>query len=89
MNCLRCLVTGLVQGVWFRGSTRTQAQSLGITGYARNLVDGRVEVFACGDPEVLAVLRNWLHEGPPSAQVDSVVCTETAPSIHLTDFQVR
>ncbi|HET6604477.1 MAG TPA: acylphosphatase [Xanthomonadaceae bacterium] len=72
MSCVRFLVSGRVQGVWFRGSTQRQAQRLGLDGYARNLQDGRVEVLACGDELALDELEVWLHRGPPMAQVDSV-----------------
>lgn len=72
--CYRCLVSGRVQGVWFRGSAREQAERLGVTGYARNLPDGRVEVLACGAPEAVAELRDWLRSGPPMARVSGVVC---------------
>jgi acylphosphatase len=53
-QCLRFFVSGRVQGVWFRASTREQARRHGITGHARNLPDGRVEVLACGRPAALA-----------------------------------
>ena len=72
--CYRCLVDGRVQGVYFRGATREQARSLGVTGYARNLPDGRVEVLACGAPEAVAALRAWLWDGPSRARVSEVVC---------------
>lgn len=88
-TCLRCLVTGLVQGVWFRSSARIQAQSFGITGYARNLTDGSVEVLACGDDSALVALHDWLHHGPSSARVDSVTCTEVIPPPDLAGFQVH
>jgi acylphosphatase len=72
--CVRCLVSGRVQGVFFRASTRNEAQSLGLTGYARNLLDGRVEVVACGDKEAVHTLREWLRRGPPNASVSGVAC---------------
>ena len=72
--CWRCLVAGRVQGVFFRASTREQALGLGLTGYARNLPDGRVEVMACGPLPALARLRDWLQEGPPLARVTSLHC---------------
>lgn len=74
MSCLRCHVSGRVQGVWFRGSTQQQALHLGLTGYARNLADGRVEVVACGEPAALAQLHEWLWQGPSNAQVLDVSC---------------
>ena len=65
-------VHGRVQGVWFRDSTRREAERLGITGHAINLPDGSVEVLACGTGEALTALENWLQEGPPLASVKRV-----------------
>lgn len=76
--CMRCVVGGRVQGVFFRASTREQAQRLGLTGYARNLPDGRVEVLACGEPKAITQLREWLRAGPPMAQVSGVACEPVA-----------
>ena len=73
MPCAKFIVSGRVQGVFFRASTRTEAMRLGITGYARNLANGAVEVLACGDPAALDELQRWLHMGPPAARVESVV----------------
>lgn len=74
MACLRCIVSGKVQGVWFRASTQRQAQSLGLVGHAINLPDGRVEVLACGHERGLAALEAWLWQGPPAAKVTDVQC---------------
>ncbi|MCQ4164518.1 acylphosphatase [Tahibacter harae] len=68
----RFLVSGRVQGVFFRASTRTEALRLGLSGYARNLPDGRVEVHAQGDAAAIAALEQWLRKGPPMARVDSL-----------------
>ena len=68
----RVFVEGRVQGVWFRGSTREQARRLGITGWAKNLSDGRVEVLMFGDRDAIAVLETWLRQGPELAQVFSL-----------------
>lgn len=74
--CKRALVKGKVQGVWFRGATREQARKLGVTGWAKNLPDGRVEVLMCGSAEAVALLQQWLYEGPPMARVTDVEVTD-------------
>ena len=72
MSAARFLVSGRVQGVWFRGATREQALALGLSGYARNLADGRVEVVAAGDAAALHALERWLWQGPVHADVTQV-----------------
>ena len=76
-RCMRCLVHGKVQGVWYRATIQERAQALNVTGRARNLPDGRVEVLACGDDASLGELREWLWEGSPAAHVDSVECEDS------------
>ena len=56
MSTARFLISGRVQGVFFRASTREQALALGLSGVARNLADGRVEVIACGDRQAIDTL---------------------------------
>jgi len=77
-RCLQFLVSGRVQGVWFRASTREQARRYGITGHARNLPDGRVEVLACGAPGALGKLEEWLRQGPDAARVTDVAREEVS-----------
>ena len=72
MACARFHVSGRVQGVCFRASTRAQAMQLGLRGFARNLRDGRVEVLAEGRTESLAELESWLRHGPAGARVEAV-----------------
>ncbi|MDQ3287792.1 MAG: acylphosphatase [Pseudomonadota bacterium] len=72
MQASRFIVSGKVQGVWFRASTRDRALALGLCGHAKNLPDGTVEVIAMGEPEEVATLAEWLQQGPPMARVDSV-----------------
>jgi acylphosphatase len=76
----RCLVAGRVQGVFYRASTRARAESLGVTGYARNLADGRVEVLACGEPQAVQALCDWLRVGPPAADVAAVEIEHVVPA---------
>ncbi len=78
----RFLVEGRVQGVSFRAATRTQACTLGLTGHARNLPDGRVEVMAFGSPAALAALAEWLRQGPPAARVEAVAREDIGAQEH-------
>ena len=71
--CINCYISGTVQGVWFRASTKEQAEKLKISGWARNLPDGRVEVFACGTETQLELFYDWLKHGPQLAKVNA--CT--------------
>lgn len=77
--CYRYFVSGKVQGVAFRASTRQKALQLGLSGHARNMEDGRVEVIACGSVDKLERLRTWLHDGPPLAVVTEVRTEEIFP----------
>jgi acylphosphatase len=72
MAAARFLVSGKVQGVFFRASTRERALRLGLRGHARNLPDGRVEVVAVGTEAAMDALADWLRQGPPDARVDGV-----------------
>jgi acylphosphatase len=83
---MHCYVSGKVQGVWFRASTQTEAERLSITGWARNLPDGRVEVMAFGDKDKLAELHTWLKQGPRLASVTDVT-REELPWQPLNDFK--
>jgi acylphosphatase len=75
----RFLVTGKVQGVFFRHSTRVEARRLKLHGFARNLPDGSVEVVAGGAVAEVEQLHAWLHRGPAQARVDAVRETEVDP----------
>jgi acylphosphatase len=76
----RCVVTGRVQGVFYRASTRARAESLGVTGHARNLPDGSVEVLACGEPAAVEALCRWLWQGSPASEVTAVAVEELDPA---------
>ena len=85
----RFRITGKVQGVYFRHSTRMAAEELEIRGFARNLADGSVEVVAHGTSAAVERLRRWLHRGPRMARVDSVLeleLNEATPS--PTKFEI-
>jgi acylphosphatase len=86
-RCRRFLVLGFVQGVFFRATTQAVARRLGLTGWVRNLPDGRVEVLACGEEAKLAELEAWLWQGPRHAQVKQVAASD-AGSQSFSDFRV-
>jgi len=81
-------VRGKVQGVWFRESTRREAEILGLCGYAANLEDGSVEVVAAGGDAELDKIAAWLRHGPPLARVEQLTSEEIADS-GLTGFFTR
>ncbi len=83
------IVTGRVQGVFFRASTRAQAQSLGLAGHARNLADGSVEVLASGESAALDALEQWLQHGPPQARVERVERSAIDPASVQIGAQFR
>lgn len=86
-QAIHCFITGRVQGVSFRYYTQKQAQQLGLTGWVRNLPDGRVETLACGDADALTSFQRWLQQGPSMAQVTEVSC-ETVPVSHFSQFEI-
>lgn len=74
LTARRCLVSGRVQGVFFRATTATRARELGLGGYAINLPDGRVEVLAVGAPLAVDTLAQWLWQGSAMSEVSAVDC---------------
>lgn len=66
------VVTGRVQGVWFRGSTQNTARAEGVTGWVRNLPDRSVEALLQGPPEAVARVVNWMRLGPPGSRVTDI-----------------
>jgi acylphosphatase len=84
----RLLVSGRVQGVWFRESCRQEAAALGVTGWVRNLSDGRVEVVVEGPPAAVERMVAWCGHGPDSARVDTVD-VDVAEPVGERGFRVR
>jgi acylphosphatase len=79
MVCRRSFVSGRVQGVFYRATCVRKAQSLGLTGFARNLADGRVEVLACGEPAAVEQFVEWLWVGSPASKVNDVATSDADP----------
>ncbi len=82
------IVSGRVQGVFFRASTRTEARRLGLSGHALNRADGTVEVVASGTLQSLDALETWLHHGPPGARVDAVRLLPDPGAVESAAFTV-
>ena len=88
-HCVRFIVAGHVQGVFFRATTQRVGAGLGLDGFVRNLADGRVEVLACGEATAVRALQDWLWQGPDRARVDNVEA-ETVTGVSIPEgFVVR
>lgn len=77
MTCKKCIVSGRVQGVFYRETTRRQAEAAGLQGHAFNLPDGRVEVLLCGSDQQVEKMSRWLWKGSTFSKVSDVQCSET------------
>ncbi len=86
--CLRLLISGSVQGVGYRYSTRKQASALRLVGWVRNLPDGRVEAVVEGDRPQVERMVQWFHSGPPMAEVERVESEARSPQQFQT-FEIR
>jgi acylphosphatase len=85
---LRLLVEGRVQGVLFRDFTRQRAHALGVRGWVRNLVDGRVEAMLEGEEDAVQSLVGQIREGPPYAHVTHVEVTRETYQGEFEDFRI-
>ncbi len=88
MTTVCFLIQGRVQGVGFRASARRKALQLGLTGSARNLSDGRVEVVIQGASVTIEAMALWLERGSAHARVDGMQRTELGAQPPLNDFEV-
>jgi len=86
MRRVKIVVTGRVQGVYFRYFTQNKAKEWGVIGSVKNLDDGRVEIIAEADDVALEKLIRWCHKGPVTARVDSVEISELERNTPLTGF---
>lgn len=82
------LVTGKVQGVFYRASAQQAAEQLGVTGFVRNQPDGSVYIEAEGDEDQLEQLVAWCRKGPPAAKVEKVVVSN-ADLVQFRSFDIR
>lgn len=86
---IHAFVSGRVQGVGFRATTRRTARKLGVKGWVRNLDDGRVETVAEGSEEAIGEFIDFLHEGSMMARVEDVKIEEKEATGEFSDFRIR
>jgi len=86
---VKILVSGRVQGVYFRLFTQNKAKHFSIKGSAKNLPDGRVEIIAEAENMAIEKFIKWCHKGPITARVDHVEITELQHDEALTSFEIK
>lgn len=86
---VHAFISGWVQGVFYRSSTKSEAMSMGLTGWVRNLPDGRVELVVEGAPSTVDKLLQWCYKGPDYSRVDKIEVQEETPTKEFDDFSVR
>lgn len=89
MRRIRVLISGKVQGVFFRAYTKEEAHRLGLKGWVRNLPDGRVEALFEGEENAINEMIKWCHKGPPSAVVTKVEIKEEPYSGEYKTFEIK
>ena len=88
MKAFKATVSGKVQGVWFRDSTRQEAIKLKVTGWVKNIPGGMVYLEAEGEEKNLKSLERWLHIGSPHSRVDIVDLQWIVPTNTYSTFKV-
>lgn len=86
---IHVLISGRVQGVWFRANTKKKAKQLGLKGWVRNTNNGCVEAFFQGDEKKVNEMINWCHQGPPLAKVEKVDVTKKQFIDIFEDFSIK
>jgi len=82
-------ISGYVQGVFFRACTRDEALKLGISGWVKNLADGRVEAIFEGEQTQVEKIISWCHKGPPGARVKKVDISYEEWTGEFTTFEIK
>jgi acylphosphatase len=89
IRSLQCLITGKVQGVMLRAWIFDHANNLGLKGWVRNLMEGKVEVLLQGDEDKIEEMKKRLYQGSPYSKVEDVECKWLDYDKEHTEFQIR
>lgn len=89
MKAFRLKIHGVVQGVWYRASTKDRAEEYGVAGWVRNAVDGSVEAHVQGPDEAVEKILQWCRQGPSGARVEKVDVEQAEPEPDLVGFVIR
>ncbi len=89
MKRVHVFISGRVQGVFFRAETQRAAMGYSLTGWVRNMTDGRVEAVFEGKDEKVDKMLAWCHIGPPAARVENVNATEEPYAGEFRNFSVK
>ncbi len=88
MKKVHIIVSGRVQGVGFRWSTKREADRLGLTGYVRNRADGKVELVAAGPSQAVGAFITWAERGPSFSNVSDIDVTELTDQVSHAEFSI-
>ena len=88
-SCVHVIISGRVQGVWFRASTKQKAEKLGLFGWVRNTSNGNVEAVFEGDEDIVKEMIEWCYHGPPLAKVVNVDVKNQELTNGFDSFSVR
>ncbi len=86
---VKVVISGKVQGVFYRAHTQNTADRLGIKGYVKNLANGSVEAVFEGDQPAIDQMINWCHKGPEMSRVENVQTQEIKPLTNFKIFEIR
>lgn len=89
VRAARAVISGVVQGVFYRQSTSNEARARDLAGWVKNLPDGRVELYVEGPEREVEALLDWCRRGPPAARVSEVAVTWTRPQGVEPPFEIR
>ena len=83
------IISGKVQGVWFRANTKQKAEQLGLTGWVKNTYDKNVEAVFEGEEILIQEMLEWCHRGPPLSKVENVEVKNESPTNNFDSFSIK